>query len=474
MKTIFYSQSTSQSNNLAGDILKRADSFGISIFEANTWNLENLYKIAEEAINTVRSGKPAFLLIKTYRLNPHSKGDDNRDGAEIDFFQNYDRLNLILETKEWNQRKNEILTEIEVHIRDSKEEFFNISEYSGDQLPRNHQCVTTETVVNKKVRMVKALNEAYFATLEQGCVHLGEDICDPYGGAFKVSKGFSTKYPETVIGTPISEAAITGISIGMSLMGTTSFVEIMFGDFLTLCADQIINNASKMHHMYAFQANVPMRLRTPMGGKRGYGPTHSQSLEKYFLGIANFSVISLSSLVDPLNYILELDKLKGPALILENKVDYANYLWQDTPYFILKKESRHLGNLILSPSKQDPSLTIVSYGETARMIADSMEMIFDETDYVPELIALALLNPIDTAAIEKSVAKTKRIVIVEDGSIDFGIGSEIISLLVEEQVTLDSVLRIGALPVPIPSSKNLENSTLPNIDKVIDMIMNIK
>ena len=78
---------------------------------------------------------------------------------------------------------------------------------------------------------------------------------------------------------------MVGLSIGMALMGVKSYTEIMFGDLRTLTFDQVINNASKMYHMYAFQNSVPIRIRTPMGGKRGYGPTHSQSLEKFFLGI---------------------------------------------------------------------------------------------------------------------------------------------------------------------------------------------
>ena len=84
----------------------------------------------------------------------------------------------------------------------------------------------------------------------------------------------------------------------------------MFGDFLSLTFDQIINNASKMYHMYAFQNSVPIRIRTPMGGKRGYGPTHSQSLEKFFVGIDNVMVLALSSLINPKNAIRLLSNLE--------------------------------------------------------------------------------------------------------------------------------------------------------------------
>ena len=129
--------------------------------------------------------------------------------------------------------------------------------------------------------MLVVLNEAYYHELENGAFMIGEDIMDPYGGAFKVTKGFSSDFPEQVYYSSISESGMTGIAIGMSLMGVKSFVEIMFGDFLSLTFDQIINNASEMYHMYAFQNSVPIRIRTPMGGKRGYEPTHSQSLRNF-------------------------------------------------------------------------------------------------------------------------------------------------------------------------------------------------
>src|SRR5512140_2514782 len=114
---------------------------------------------------------------------------------------------------------------------------------------------------------------------------LGEDLLDPYGGAFKVVKGLSTKYPTRVLTTPISEASIVGVATGMALRGLRPVAEIMFGDFVTLIADQVVNHAAKFRWMYNDNVRLPMVVRVPMGGRRGYGPTHSQSLEKMFLGV---------------------------------------------------------------------------------------------------------------------------------------------------------------------------------------------
>jgi 2-oxoisovalerate dehydrogenase E1 component len=315
--------------------------------------------------------------------------------------------------------------------------------------------------------MVAALNQAYRETLENGSFHIGEDICDPYGGAFKVTKGLSSDFPSHVRNSSISEAGIVGIGIGMSITGTNAFVEIMFGDFMTHSFDQIISNASKFHHMYAFQVSVPLRIRTPMGGKRGYGPTHSQSLEKHFVGIDNLAVIALTSLLDPNLVVQEVNALLCPVILMENKVDYGRTLWSpEDNLFSLRREASKFGSVVISPTFRHPTITIVSYGETARHLADNLREFFIQTDFVPELICLIKLNPIDVSLIIKSALKTKSLLVVEDGSINFGIGAEIVSQLAEHGIQLDFCLRVGADAVPIPSIASLEIEVLPSIDRI--------
>jgi len=145
-------------------------------------------------------------------------------------------------------------------------------------------------------RCVQVLNETLhelFASRDD--VYLfGEDILDPYGGAFKVTHGLSDAYPDRVVTTPISEASLFGVAAGMALRGQRPILEIMFGDFIALGFDQVVNGISKFREMYDDQVTVPLVVRTPMGGRRGYGPTHSQSLEKLLLGIPNICVVAAS------------------------------------------------------------------------------------------------------------------------------------------------------------------------------------
>ena len=465
----FYSQSTPQIDGVAGNILDRPRAFGIKTFEADTWDVPNLIDVAKKAIEYVRQGNPAFLIIKTYRLNAHSKGDDNREKNELDFFNSKDVLNLLLLDEYWKNVAKEISLKIETHISNTPKKFLQYDEYAKDQLPRKTSA-RLKDVQNPKIRMVQALNQAYKKTLLEGSFHIGEDIADPYGGAFKVTKGLSTDFPNHVRNAPISEAGFVGVATGMALMGTKSFAEIMFGDFMTHTFDQLISNASKMYHMYAFQVSVPLRIRTPMGGKRGYGPTHSQSLEKHLLGIDNVGVIALTSLLDPTLVVDETKLIDCPLVLLENKIDYGKFLWIDSVTHSISREQKPLGSLILSPKVGSPTLTIVSYGEAARHIADNLELFFIETDYIVELICITQLHPLDINLIERSVSKTQKILIVEDGSISFGVGSEILSKIAEKRMQLDFALRVGSEPVPVPSIIKLELEILATINRIISMV----
>lgn len=469
----FYSQSTPQASSVAGSIIDRANSFGIKTFECNTWESIDLFNIVRDAIDYVRKGQPAFVNIQTYRLNAHSKGDDDRDIKEIDYFKSRDPLNLALEREIWRNKKDDIKREIRTHIQEVMQAKIQKLDYCHDQLPRFKEGLLLP-IENDKIRMVQALNKAYSGSLANGGFLIGEDIVDPYGGAFKVTKGFSDKYPDRVFASSISEGGMVGVSIGMALMGTQSFTEIMFGDFMTLAFDQLMNNASKMHHMYNFQVDVPLRIRTPMGGKRGYGPTHSQSLEKFLVGIDNVLTIALSSLHDPEISIAELDKFMCPVVVIENKLDYGRVLWQGNDLYKTYREDKPFGGLILSPNGYDPTITIVSYGETARHVADNLAAFFEETDEFAELVCLTQLHPMDLSLVKRSVDKTKRILVIEDGSVNFGIGSEVLAKLIEEGIHLDFAKRIGSEPYPIPSVNELELQILPTIDSIIAEMLVLK
>ena len=181
-------------------------------------------------------------------------------------------------------------------------------------------------MTDKQHRCVQALNYALKEILSSNSKTLiiGEDLHDPYGGAFKVTKDLSTDFSEQVISTPISESAIFGVACGLALRGYRPIVEVMFGDFLTLGLDQLINHISIFQDVGIKQKTIPLVVRTPMGGGRGYGPTHSKSLEKLLLGIPNIIVVATSRYHDIASMLKCAVALDQPVIFIENKQMYAH------------------------------------------------------------------------------------------------------------------------------------------------------
>ena len=287
-----YAQSTSQTQTLAGDICGRAAAFGIETTHSSTAEPLQLFEVAKRCVDQVRTkGRPHFLCIDTARLMAHSKGDDNRDKREVEQYWAKDPIRNF-ETKhpdearqiqdEVKQRIDAVLAELETEIPTPI--------VTGEEAVILSPCQWQPSTDESDERIVSLLYSCFQRNLKADprLVMIGEDIEGAYGGAFKVTKTLSHEFPGRVRNTPISEAAIVGLGNGIALGGMLPVVEIMFGDFLTLCADQIINHAAKFRFMYNDQVTVPLIIRTPMGGKRGYGPTHSQSIEKHFLGLARY------------------------------------------------------------------------------------------------------------------------------------------------------------------------------------------
>ncbi len=471
-----YSQSTPQSISVAGDIGARAEAFGARVFKADTWDLETLDETAAQAVEFVRNNsRPALLIVQTYRLNPHSKGDDQRALEEIKWFSDRDPVNVaIQEIEGFAEAYAGIAAEVKSHLTAAMgKPKLSLGDYRGDQLPRAEGSVEwNRCEPSSGGRGAQQLNEFYGDWLETDAhaIFLGEDIADPYGGAFKVSKGFTTRFPERALTTPISEAAITGVGIGLALTGRHAFVEIMFGDFITLAFDQIVNNASKFFHMYNRKLSCPVIVRAPMGGRRGYGPTHSQSLERFLLGIDNCCLISPNSLI-PLS--LQLDGLKSlscPAIVAENKIDYTLRDFVPDPAYVIDVDNALFPTVRIVPANAEANVTIVSYGAMARFVADLLPRIFEEGDAVCELIVPTALNPFDPRPALELAGRTGHLVVVEEGSSSAGFGAEVVARI--EELAGDRVVsaRLGSYPVPPPSVPALEAEVLPTLARLVEVI----
>jgi 2-oxoisovalerate dehydrogenase E1 component len=182
---------------------------------------------------------------------------------------------------------------------------------------------------------------------------------DPYGGAFKVTAGLSERFKGRVISTPISEAGITGAGIGLAMAGKKPIVEIMFADFLTLCMDQIYNHAVKFPGMFVESA-IPIVIRTPCGGRRGYGPTHSQSPENIFVSVPGLTVLFGSHRHNIGQLLIDAStRWPNPTLFLEHKLLYGEKL-DSQGYEEIDVEPGDLGADLfptIRSGSQDPDIT---------------------------------------------------------------------------------------------------------------------
>ena len=268
-----YAQSTNQEISLAGDILKRAEAFGIKTFSSNIWDTSDLFAHADQSVQYVRTNnKPVFHLVDAYRLNSHSKSDDNRNLEEIEEYRKIDPLNVFAQKNP--QIYQTLLEEVSQGIDAAITRNLEAPELSLNQYIESEEKIEANgwnPVEEIETRQVELINGFFKKKMkdDKTIVFMGEDVLSPYGGAFKVARDLSDLFPERVFGTPISEAAITGMANGLALAGLRPFLEIMFGDFVTLSLDQIVNHASKFYHMYNKQVRCPVVIRLPMGGRRG-------------------------------------------------------------------------------------------------------------------------------------------------------------------------------------------------------------
>jgi pyruvate/2-oxoglutarate/acetoin dehydrogenase E1 component len=305
-------------------------------------------------------------------------------------------------------------------------------------------------------------------------VFIGEDIVDPYGGAFKVSKGLSTKFPERVLSTPISEAAITGIGIGLALRGFKPLVEIMFGDFVTLAADQIINSAAKFSEMFNNKVNVPLVIRIPSGGYRGYGPTHSQSLETIFLSTPGLTIISPSLYFSPGTLLEKAFNLDKTVLFVEHKILYSQNML-NSEEAISKTEiqicelTESCTSLVGYCLEEKAELVIISYGYAASLAVEAASRLLLENEILVEVNVVSILKPFLLKSLKSSINKCRRVLIVEEGHLSHGWGAEISARIGEEFFgELDApIRRVAAKETIIPSSKLQEIKVLPSVDDIV-------
>jgi 2-oxoisovalerate dehydrogenase E1 component len=476
-----YSQSTPQHQTLAGDICARAAAFGITTAHSDTWNPEKLLIAAADSVAEVRrTGRPVFLRVDTYRLMAHSKGDDDRDQQEVQAYREKDPLTIFLRESSPDgvaQLEARHRQRVEAAVASADAAAYSAAGPSTDDVPAPAALQWQRTHVAAPERLVHLLHTSLRRNMERHdrILLLGEDIEGPYGGAFKVTRTLNAAFPGRVRNTPLSEAALVGLGNGLALQGWLPVCEIMFGDFLALAFDQWLNHAAKFRYMYNEQVRVPLIVRTPMGGKRGYGPTHSQSLEKHFLGVPGTRVLALHARYDPgLAYDTLFATIDRPTLVIENKLLYGVRVSDQAPSgFELEHTTDLFPTTRLRPAAP-PEVTILCYGGVLHEVERAVERLFDEHEVVCEVLCPLQLYPFDPRPIVASVEASGRLLVVEEGLSFAGFGAEVVTQLMEGAPgAVRQVRRLAAPRHPIPSSGPLEKALLPGEEHVIEAVLDM-
>lgn len=312
----------------------------------------------------------------------------------------------------------------------------------------------------------EAINEGLAEELErdESVFLYGEDVAD-YGGLYQVTTGLQDRFGEDqVFDTPLSETMLGGTAVGAALTGTRPVVEIMFGDFLTVIADHLVNYAAKMHFNYGDGTSVPLVVRTTYGGGDQFGLHHSQMPITWFQNVPGLKVVAPSTAADYKGLLKSSIRDDDPVIFLENKQRYDKA--GEVP------EGDHTVPLCRSDVKREGSdMTVVAVGGMVDEVLDAAKTLAEE-GIECEVIDPRTLVPLDKEPILESVRKTHALTVVHEESTFGGYGGEIAAMVAEEDVYyLDApVQRVGAPFTPVPFAENLEDAYLPDADDVVEAV----
>src|SRR6476661_735179 len=324
-------------------------------------------------------------------------------------------------------------------------------------------------VGTRELTFSQAVNEALAEELrrDSSVFLIGEDVAEA-GHPFKVLMGLVDEFgPERVIDSPISEAGITGIGVGAAMTGMRPVVDIMFGDFLTLTMDQLVNQAAKIHYMSGGKLKVPLVLRTTLGATRRSAAQHSQSLHAWVSHIPGLKVVVPATPYDAKGLLKSAIRDDNPVVFFEDKMMYQ--LKGPVP-----REEYTIPLGVADIKRTGTDITLVA---TSSMVQVALEAAgsLHEADISAEVIDVRTTVPLDKDTLIGSVRKTSRAIVIDEGYESYGVTAEIASVIAEGAFYyLDApVRRMGAMDVPVPFSPVLEDQTVPTSEKVAEVALGL-
>lgn len=447
----------------------RAIGYGMKGLTIDGNNILEVYRTIQKAREyCIREQKPILIEAMTFRMRGHEEASGVKyvpqhlfeEWAKKDPVRNYEDFLLnekIITKEEISAIKKEIHDEIDAGVAAgfaAPSISVNVEEELKDvYFP--HQGETTDTSQFKKSekKLIQAISEGLRQSMEKHdhLVLMGQDIAE-YGGAFKVTQGFVEEFgKERVRNTPLCESAIVGICLGLSLKGFKSMMEMQFADFATVGFNQIINNLAKIH--YRWNQNADVVIRMPTGGGVGAGPFHSQSNEAWFVHTPGLKVVYPSSPEDAKGLLIAAFEDPNPVLFFEHKALYRSIsgLVPEDYYTIEIGKAKVV--------REGEEISIITYGAGVHWAVDYAN---NHPDISFDILDLRTLLPLDYEAIEASVKRTGKVILLHEDTLTGGIGGELSSWISEHCFEfLDApIMRCASLDTPIPFAIELEQQFL--------------
>ena len=471
-------QSTISTFQRGGIISDRFKAFGIPYVFVDSADAADLYSAMDACIRQVRTGNgPSALHIKSYRLGAHSKGDDNRSGESVKADAQLEALSVALVRD----------IELQKFFEDCHTEFSNLVESVKLKPLASKTCIDfAELLIHSQVEFLSTsecqsekLRETVYLGLkdlfsdQDQLLMIGEDIeylsdgtSKPYPGAFGVTKDLSELFPGRIINSPISESAITGFGIGRALSGKPTIVEIMFGDFTTLIVDAVTQQASKIVSMYGQKVNLPLMVRTPMGGRRGYGPTHSQNLESLFIGTPNLIIYS-QNIFSKSEHYGELLELGLPVLVIEHKDLYSlNPKDYSTDFFEVTYTKN--SNLVFNSRYKKTKVTVLTYGFATNLALEASKKLIQEFEIFTNIIVPQIISPLNLEFAKELLRDSHTLYLVEESDGSSGLAGLLLTELQRLQIQLEVKLISGK--GLIGASEISEKAALLSAEKIVSYI----
>ncbi len=477
-----YAISVSQATQHVAEIHRIARGFGMPTYDLDgTW-YEPMYQTVPPVIERIRKGHgPALIEGQVIRLDPHSSSDDQKKYRSEEELREQVERDPILQTEKYlvkkkifgKQQLEEIRAEIQAEVNRAADEadaapppdpataMLGIHESPQSFFPET----APRAVSDQPISMWEGINHALHEEMERNpkIVMWGEDIADPKGGVFGVTKGLTTAFPDRVANSALAEASIIGIGCGMAILGYKPIVEIQFADYIWPGFLQLRDEVPTVRWRSAGVWTCPMVVRVACGGYIKGGPWHSTNIETMFAHTPGWYVVYPSSADDAKGLMKTAARASDPVLFLEHKGLYRRHQARaaepDADYLIPFGKARL--------RREGTDLTVVTWGSTVYLVLEVAEQMAAQGKSL-EVIDLRTIAPWDAEAVFASVRKTNRLLIAHEDSLTMGFGAEIAARVAQDCFeSLDApIARVAAKDCFVPSAPSLEAVVLPSTDDV--------